>query len=87
MIQLPNDPSKPELKLDGGTVTLKDLPLNLLVGTLRERILQQTGSTISASKIRLSYAGGMLTNASTVASYNLEHEDVLVLSVRDPKKR
>ncbi|EKM55687.1 uncharacterized protein PHACADRAFT_256487 [Phanerochaete carnosa HHB-10118-sp] len=87
MIQLPNDPLKPEWKLDGTAVTLKDLPLNLLVSSLRDRILQQTGSTIPASKIRVSYAGKMLTNANTIASYNLEHEDTLVLSVRDPKKK
>jgi splicing factor 3A subunit 1 len=87
MIQLPNDSSKPEWKLDGTVVTLRDLPLNLLVTTLRDRILQQTGSTIPASKIRLSYAGKMLTNANTIASYNLEHEDVLVLNVRDSKKK
>ena len=87
MIQMPNDPSKPEWKLDGGVVTLHDLPLNLLVSTLRDRILQQTGSMIPASKIRLSYAGKMLTNQQTIASYNLEHEDTLVLSVRDQKKK
>lgn len=87
MIQMPNDPSKPEWKLDGSVVTLHDLPLNLLVSSLRDRILQQTGSTVSTSRIRLSYAGKMLTNANTIASYNLEHEDVLVLSVRDLKKK
>ena len=87
VIQLPNDPTKAEWKLDGTTVTLKDLPLNLLISTLRDRILQQTGSTVSASRIRLSYAGKMLTNANTIASYNLEHEDTLVLSVRDQKKK
>ena len=87
MIQMPNDPSKPEWKLDGSVVTLHDLPLNFLVSSLRDRILQQTGSTVSVSKIRLSYAGKMLTNVNTIASYNLEHQDVLVLSVRDAKKK
>lgn len=87
MIQMPNDPTKPEWKLDGSVVTLHDLPLNLLISTLRDRILQQTGSTVSASRIRLSYAGKMLTNSNTIASYNLEHEDTLVLSVRDQKKK
>ncbi|PSR88911.1 hypothetical protein PHLCEN_2v5060 [Hermanssonia centrifuga] len=85
-IQLPNDPSKPELKLDGSVVTIPDLPLNLLMSTLRDRILQHTGSSISASRIRLAYAGHMLTNSNTIASYNLEDEDLLVLSVRERKK-
>ncbi|KAH8107210.1 Pre-mRNA splicing factor PRP21 like protein-domain-containing protein [Cristinia sonorae] len=86
-IQLPNDPTKAEWKLDGSVVTVPDLPLNLLVSTLRDRILQHTGSAVSASKIRLAYAGKILTNAYTIASYNLEDEDLLVLSVRDQKKK
>ncbi|KAL4251665.1 Splicing factor 3A subunit 1 [Abortiporus biennis] len=86
-IQLPNDSSKPEWKLDGTVVTVPDLPLNLLISTLRDRILQHTGSAVPASRIRLAYAGKMLTNANTIASYNLEDEDLLVLSVRDQKKK
>ncbi|OBZ75193.1 Splicing factor 3A subunit 1 [Grifola frondosa] len=86
-IQLPNDPSKPEWKLDGGVVVVPELPLNLLVSTLRDRFLQHTGSSVPASKIRLAYAGKMLTNMHTIASYNLEDEDLLVLSVRDQKKK
>lgn len=68
-------------------VTVPDLPLNLLISTLRDRILQHTGSAVPASRIRLAYDNKMLTNANTLASYNLEDEDLLVLSVRDPKKR
>lgn len=86
-IQLPNDSSKPEWKLDGSVVTIQELPLNLLVSTLRDRFLQQTGSAVAASKIRLAYAGKMLTNKNTIASYNLEDEDLIVLSVRDEKKK
>ena len=86
-MQLPNEPSRPEWKFDGTVVTIPELPLNLLVSTLRDRIIQHTGSTVGASKIRLSYAGKMLTNQQTIASYNLEHEDTLVLSVRDQKKK
>ena len=84
---MPNDTSKPEWKLSGQIVTVPDLPLNLLVSTLRDRILQHTGSSISASRIRLSYQGKMLTNSSSIAATNLEHEDLLVLSVRDQKKK
>ena len=86
-VQLPKDPSKPEWKLDGSVVTLPELPLNTLVSTLRDRILQITGSTVGASKIRLSYAGKMLTNTQTIAVYNLEDEDLVVATVRDEKKK
>lgn len=68
-------------------MTIPDLPLNLLVSTLRDRILQVTGSSVPASRIRLSYAGKMLTNASSIAIYNLEDEELLVFSVRDAKKK
>lgn len=84
---MPNDPSKPEWKLEGQIVTIPDLPLNLLVSTLRDRILQHTGSTVPASRIRLSYMGKMLTNSTSIAMSNLEDEDLLLFSVRDPKKR
>ena len=84
---MPNDTSKPDWKLSGQVVTVPDLPLNLLVSTLRDRILQHTGSSISASRIRLSYQGKMLTNSSSIAVSNLEHEDLLMFSVRDQKKK
>jgi len=84
---MPNDPSKPEWKLSGQIVTVPDLPLNLLVSTLRDRILQHTGSSISASRIRLSYQGKMLTNSSSIAATNLEHEDLLMFSIREQKKK
>ncbi|TFY57299.1 hypothetical protein EVG20_g8601, partial [Dentipellis fragilis] len=86
-VQLPTDETKPEWKLDGSVVTVPELPLNLLVSTLRERILAVTGSTLSASRIRLAYGGKMLTNAQTIAVYNLEDEDLLVMSIRDTKKK
>jgi splicing factor 3A subunit 1 len=86
-VQLPKDGAKPEYKLDGQVVTLVDLPLNTLVSTLRDRILQQTGSAVGASKIRLAYGSTMLSNGNTIASYNLEDEDMLVLSVREGKKK
>jgi hypothetical protein len=86
-VQLPTDTSKPEWKLDGTIVTIPDLPLNLLVSTLRDRIIAATSSALSAGRVILSYNGKMLTNRNTIASYNLEDEDLLVLSVRDPKKK
>jgi splicing factor 3A subunit 1 len=86
-VQLPSNPSMPEWKLDGTVVTIPDLPLNLLVSTLRDRIIAVTGSALSAGRLILSYNGKMLTNRNTIASYNLEEEDLLVLSVRDQKKK
>ncbi|KAF9448336.1 hypothetical protein P691DRAFT_705044, partial [Macrolepiota fuliginosa MF-IS2] len=86
-VQLPNDPSKPEWKLDGTVVLVPELAMTLLVSTLRDRIRQVTGSALSASRMRISYLGKMLTNSSTIGSYNLEDEDVLVLSVSEPKRR
>ena len=86
-VQLPTDTSKPEWKMDGTTVTIPELSLNLLVSTLRDRIIATTGSALSAGRLILSYNGKMLTNRNTIASYNLEDEDLLVLSVRDQKKK
>ncbi|KAH9934890.1 Pre-mRNA splicing factor PRP21 like protein-domain-containing protein [Fomitopsis serialis] len=88
VIQLPNESSKPEWKLDGQVVTVPDIPLNLLVSTLRDRILQYLGNPpVPLSRIRLSYAGRMLPNQNTIASHNIEDEDLIVLSLRDAKKR
>lgn len=86
-VQLPNDTSKPEWKLDGSTVTIPDLPLNLLVSTLRDRIVQHTSISVPISRIRLSYAGKMLTNSSSIAVYNMEDEELLMLSVSPAKKK
>ncbi|PFH52369.1 hypothetical protein AMATHDRAFT_46246 [Amanita thiersii Skay4041] len=86
-VQLPNDPSKPDWKLDGSIVSIPDLPMTLLVTTLRDRILQHTGSAMPVSRIRLAHMGKVLTNQSSIALYNLEDEDVVALSLRDPKKK
>ncbi|KIY51090.1 hypothetical protein FISHEDRAFT_64604 [Fistulina hepatica ATCC 64428] len=87
LVQLPKDESRAEWKLDGKLVTIPELPLNLLVSTLRDRILQHTGSSVPVSRIRLSHQGKMLANGSSIASYNLEDEDQLVFSVSAPRKR
>lgn len=86
-VQLPNDPSKPEWKLDGSVVLIPELPMTLLVSTLRDRIRLATGSALPASRMRISYMGKMLTNSSTIGSYNLEDEDMLVLSVSEAKRK
>lgn len=86
-IQLPSEPSKPEWKLDGQIILVPDLPVTLLVSTLRDRFIQFTGSTIKASAIRFSYQGKMLPNGQTIAYHNLEDEDLVVLSIQDKKKK
>ena len=82
-VQMPTDAARPVWELDGAVVTVHELPLTLLVSTLRDRILAATGSAVPASRIRLAQGGKMLANSNTIASYNLEDEDLLVLSVRD----
>ncbi|KAH7107417.1 Pre-mRNA splicing factor PRP21 like protein-domain-containing protein [Auriculariales sp. MPI-PUGE-AT-0066] len=87
-IQLPSHPEKPEWKLDGGVITLPELPVTLLVSTLRDRIISHLGSAVSASKMRFGYEGRALTNAHSLAVYNLEDEDLLTLTIKDePKKK
>ena len=86
-MQLPSNESMPEWKMDGTIVTIADLPLNLFVSTLRDRIIAATGSSLPAGKLILSYNGKMLTNRNTIANYNLEEDDLLVLSVLDQKKK
>ena len=88
-IQLPTSSEKPEWKLDGAILPLRDLPLTLLVSSLRDRIisaLSPDGSaSIPASRIKLSYRGKMLAKAQTLASFNLDDEDMLVMTLA--KKR
>ncbi len=73
--------------MDGTIVTIADLPLNLFVSTLWDRIIAATGSSLPSGKLILSYNGKMLTNRNTIANYNPEEDDLLVLSVRDQKKK
>ncbi|KAI0340612.1 hypothetical protein BDW22DRAFT_1360020 [Trametopsis cervina] len=86
-IQLPKDSTNEAWKMDGTIVTIPDLPLNLLVSTLRERVLQFLGSTLPTSRVRFAYTGKMLANGNSIASYNLEDEEILSLSIQDKKKK
>ncbi len=81
------DPSKPEWKLDGSVVTIPEAPVTYLVSTLRDHIIRQMESSVPLSRIILYFNGKMLTNANSLASYNLEDEDMLTLAVRDVKKK
>jgi splicing factor 3A subunit 1 len=84
---LPNDNTKPEWKLDGSVVTLPEIPVTFLVSTLRDHIMRHIDSSVPLSRIVLSFNGKMLTNANTLASYNIEDEDLLVMTVREAKKK
>jgi len=81
-VQLPNDNTKPEWKLDGTTVSITDLPLTTLVSTLRERIVRRIESSAPQSRVRLACEGKELRNANTIASYNLEDGDLVTFSVK-----
>jgi splicing factor 3A subunit 1 len=87
LIQLPNMPDHPDWKLDGTIATVPDLPLNLLVSTLRDRIVRHIDSTLPPGRVKLTYMGKLLTNQQTIAVYNLEDGDTLVLDVREVKKK
>ncbi|KZS98947.1 hypothetical protein SISNIDRAFT_447772 [Sistotremastrum niveocremeum HHB9708] len=86
-VQLPTDTVKPEWKLDGKIVDIADLHITTLVSTLRDRITKQLDSTVPPGRMRLAYAGKELRNASTLASYNLDHGDLISLTIREPKKK
>jgi splicing factor 3A subunit 1 len=90
-IQLPSLSEKPEWKLDGSVISLTDIPLTLLVSSLRDRITAHVSpdgsSTIPASRIKLSFGGKVLTNANTLASYNMDDDDLMVMAVREGRKK
>ncbi|KAF8321656.1 hypothetical protein DL93DRAFT_2093642 [Clavulina sp. PMI_390] len=90
-IQLPVHADKPEWKLDGSIIALPELPLTLLVSSLRDRIISHLSSdgsaSVPASRIKLSFRGKLLTNANTLASYNLDDDDLMVMTLREGKKK
>ena len=81
-VQLPNMPDKPEWKLDGSVISIPDLPVNTLFSTVRERIKRIVDADLPISRLRLDYGQKVMSNASTMASVNLDEGDMLVLSVR-----
>ncbi|KAG9095337.1 SF3a splicing factor complex subunit [Ceratobasidium sp. 370] len=86
-VQLPNHSEQPEWKMDGRTIQVPDLPLTLLIGTLRDRVQHIAGTPLGVSRMRFSYNGKPLTSNQTLASYNLGEGDLIVLDVRDQKKK
>ena len=86
-IQLPNVPEHPEWKLDGSIANVPELPVTLLVSTLRERIIRHLDSALSPGRVKFTYTTKLLSNQQTLAVYNLEDGDTVVLSVREVKKK
>ena len=81
------DETKPDWKLNGSVVTLQEIPVTHLVSTLRDTVVRHMGSSMPLSRILLHFEGKMLANSNTLALYNIEDEDMLVLSIRDAKKK
>ncbi|KZV70464.1 hypothetical protein PENSPDRAFT_752522 [Peniophora sp. CONT] len=86
-VQLPTEPSKPDWKFNGQIITINEIPVNYLVSTLRERITGAVDSALAPGKVRIAFGGAMMSNGNTIASYNLEDEDVLTASVQENKKK
>jgi len=80
-------PLKPEWKLDGSVVELAELPVTLQVSSLRDRILAKINSTLAGGRVKLSFSGRVLTNSMSLATYNLDDGDEIVLDVREAKKK
>ncbi|WWD17527.1 hypothetical protein CI109_101968 [Kwoniella shandongensis] len=81
-IQLPNMPEKPEWKLNGSIITIPDLPVNTLFSTIREKIKRIIDADLPISRMRLDYGPKVMSNASTLASVNLDDGDMLTLVLK-----
>ncbi|GAA5860880.1 hypothetical protein JCM3774_003173 [Rhodotorula dairenensis] len=81
-IQLPDYPAKPAWGCKGQAVEL-ELPLTLLIGTVRDRIAAMVG--VPVGKQRYTYKDRLLANSSTLAALNLDNGDTLNLQIRDKK--
>lgn len=101
-IQLPSVPDKPEWGCDGSTLTLPEVPLTALAGTLRDRIMVRIGFFAAADELkdllqqkiglppgkqRLQYNGKMVANSISLAGLNMDDGDSMVLAVREDKKK
>jgi splicing factor 3A subunit 1 len=86
-VQLPNISEKPEWNLNGAIATIPDIPLTLLISSLRDRIIAHIKANIPASRIKLSFRNKVLTNANTLASYNMDDDDLIVMTLREPPKK
>ncbi|GAA6055623.1 hypothetical protein JCM3770_006730 [Rhodotorula araucariae] len=81
-VQLPDYAAKPAWGCKGQVVEL-DVPLTLLVGTVRDRIAATVG--VPVGKQRYTFRERILANTTTLAALNLDNGDVLHLQIKDKK--
>ncbi|BGP49282.1 SF3a splicing factor complex subunit [Rhodotorula kratochvilovae] len=81
-VQLPEYAAKPAWGCKGQVVEL-EVPLTLLVGTVRDRIAATVG--VPVGKQRYTFRDRILANTTTLAALNLDNGDVLQLQIKDKK--
>ncbi|KDE04288.1 hypothetical protein MVLG_05246 [Microbotryum lychnidis-dioicae p1A1 Lamole] len=81
-IQLPEYPAKPTWGCDGSIFSL-EVPLTLLVGTIRDRITSKVGLPVSKQKLLRN--GRILANSSTLAALNFEEGDQIQVAIKEKK--
>ena len=81
-IVLPDYPDKPNWGCDGSTLQL-EVPLTLLVGTVRDRIAARVGLPISKQKF--TYNGRPLANSTTLAGLNFDEGDTISVAIKEKK--
>ncbi|GAA5922973.1 hypothetical protein JCM3775_006205 [Rhodotorula graminis] len=81
-VQLPEYSAKPAWGCKGQKVEL-EVPLTLLVGTVRDRIAATVG--VPVGKQRYLYDGRILANTTTLATLNLDNGATLQLQIKDKK--
>jgi splicing factor 3A subunit 1 len=86
-VQLPSVPDKPEWKLNGAIIEVPELPLNYTVSTLRDRIVKIIDAPLPMSKMQLSYGNANLKNGATLAATNLDDGDLIMLTMKDVKRK
>lgn len=86
-VQLPNVPDRPEWKLNGSIIDVEDLPMNFLISTLRDRIAKIIDAPLPIARMKIDFGPKTLSNASTLASVNLDEGDILHMSIRETKKK
>lgn len=86
-VRLPSMPDKPEWKLNGSIIEIPDMPVTYMVSTLRDRIVKIVDAPLPMSKMQLAYGNLNLKNQATLAATNLDDGDLIVLSMKDAKKR
>ncbi|GAA5875713.1 hypothetical protein JCM8547_007047 [Rhodosporidiobolus lusitaniae] len=78
-VQVPEYPEKPAWGCKGQEVEL-EVPLTLLVGTIRDRIQAIVG--LPVGKQKYTHNGRILANSTTLAGLNLDNGDVLQLEIK-----